>query len=84
MGWVIAAAVAVVVAAVMLYGLHRLALWAEQRGWIYYRQKDRPGPLPMGILEEIYQPSIEHTIVELSDESIRAEQDETGADPHDD
>lgn len=68
---------------IAVYGMHRLAVWAEGRGWIYYRRKDRPAPLPMGLLEEIYQPSIEHTIVELSEEAIRADQDESGADPHD-
>ncbi len=26
-------------ALVALYGLHRLALWAEGRGWIYYRKR---------------------------------------------
>ena len=26
----------VIAAAAALYGLHRLALWAERRGWIYY------------------------------------------------
>jgi hypothetical protein len=27
------------VAVAALYGLHRLGLWAERRGWIYYRKK---------------------------------------------
>lgn len=26
-------------AAAALYGLHRLALWMEDRGWIYYRRR---------------------------------------------
>ncbi len=80
-GWIIVGIVVVGVGAAG-YGLHRAALWAEGRGWIYYR-RDRPRPLPMGILEELYQPSIEHTVVELSDEAIRAEHEESGADPHD-
>lgn len=27
------------VAAGTVYGLHRLSLWMEARGWIYYRKK---------------------------------------------
>jgi hypothetical protein len=29
----------VVGAVVILYGLHRLALWMEDRGWIFYMKK---------------------------------------------
>lgn len=82
MTWVIAAVLAVAAGAAVLYGLHRVATWAEGRGWIYYRSEDRKGPLPMGMLEEIYQPSVEHLVVEVSDDAIRADQDESGADPH--
>ncbi len=75
MWWWIALGLVVLVAAG--YGLHRAALWAERRGWIYY-SKDRPRPLPIGMLEEIYHPSIEHLVVELGEEAIRADQDESG------
>ena len=34
MGWI-----AAVSALVALYGLHRLALWLEARGWLYYIHK---------------------------------------------
>ena len=84
MTWVIAAVVAVAAGVAVLYGLHRAASWAEGRGWIYYRSEDRKGPVPMGILQEIYQPSVEHLVVEISDEAIRADQDEAGADPGED
>lgn len=75
MWWWIGAALVLLVAAG--YAVHRGALWAERRGWIYY-SKDRPRPLPLGIVEEIYQPSIEHLVVELGEEAIRADQDESG------
>lgn len=81
MTWPLVAALVIAAVAALLYGLHQLATWAERRDWIYYRSDDRKGPLPMGMLEEIYQPSVEHTVVELSDEAIRADQDESGADP---
>jgi len=81
MTWLLAAVLVAAAIAAVLYGMHRLATWAERHGWIYYRSDDRKGPLPMGMLEEIYQPSVEHTVIELSDEAIRADQDESGADP---
>jgi hypothetical protein len=37
---------------VLLYGLHRLALWAENRGWIYYlRRKPTTSSLGNAFLE---------------------------------
>ena len=42
----------VLAAAVLLYGLHRLALWAEGRGWIYYlRRKPSASTLGNAFLE---------------------------------
>lgn len=77
MGWLIAAGVVIAVAA-GLYGLHRAALWAERRGWIFYRDEDRGRPMPMGILDSIYQPSMEHVYEEAGEEAIRADQAESG------
>ncbi len=35
-----------------LYGLHRLATWAERRGWIYYlRRRGSSGALGTAFLE---------------------------------
>ena len=59
------------------YGVHRAALWAEDRGWIYYRTvKRRPAPW-LGTLEAIYKPEIEHVIEEASGESARADRAES-------
>ena len=42
----------VLAAAAVLYGLHRLALWAEDRGWIYYlRRKPTTSSLGNAFLE---------------------------------
>ena len=49
--------------AAALYGLHRLARWAENRGWIYYLRKHGGGGAMAGILQDIQthlQPRIEH------------------------
>ena len=64
-----------------VYGLHRLALWAESRGWIYYRAKRMPpGAAGLAMLEvtSIIDPAAEHIIEELRAEKARAEQDESG------
>lgn len=77
MGWVIAV-IGVVAVAAILFGLHRTALWAERRGWIFYRDKDRGRPMPIGIIDSIYQPSMEHVHVEAGEEAIRGDQAESG------
>lgn len=61
----------------LLYGLHRLAMYAESRGWIFY--KTRPPRVRMlGFLEELADPSVEHRIVEETSEAIRADHAEAG------
>jgi hypothetical protein len=63
------------------YGFHRLATWAEARGLIYYRTKGRPPAPWLGTLDSIYKPEIEHVIEESSAAAVRADQDDSGADP---
>lgn len=73
-------AVALVIVALVgaAYGIHRLALYAEGRGWIYYQTKPRGSTPWLGSLEGIYQPSMQHVVDEVVSEEIRAEQDESG------
>lgn len=56
-----------------LWGLHRILLWMEHRGWLFYRTKGRhPGTI--GILEGIYQPSMEYAHEEATTQrSLRSE-----------
>ena len=64
-----------------LYGLHRLALWAESKGWIYYRTKRMPpGAAGMAMMEvnQIFEPKVEHVLEEMRSENIRAEETESG------
>jgi hypothetical protein len=63
--------------AAALYLLHRLALAAEVRGLIYYRQRP-PRVQSLGLLEGMVQPSIEYMIEEQSSEAIRADHAESG------
>jgi hypothetical protein len=63
-----------------LLGLHRMAVWAEGRGWIYYRTRPR-SPVGLGLLAEIYAPEMEHVIEERTSEAARRTADEEGAPP---
>jgi len=66
----------IVAIALGLFALHRLALWMESRGWIYYvKTRASGGALASAILElqQIAQPGTRY-ILEMKRES-RAEQD---------
>jgi len=60
-----------------LFGLHRLALWMESRGWIFYLKKRASGgALASAILQlqQFAEPGAEH-ILEMKRET-RAEPDD--------
>ncbi|MDR3719439.1 MAG: hypothetical protein P4K98_11595 [Bryobacteraceae bacterium] len=62
-----------------LYGLHRLALWMESRGWIYYKKKHASaGTLSAAFLEiqAIAQPEKKYVLEMRRDQ--RAERDDEG------
>jgi hypothetical protein len=54
--------------------VHLLLSWMERRGWIWYRTTNRPRPSSLGLLEEIYQPSVEHVIEQQVSEDTEADQ----------
>ncbi|MBK5267914.1 MAG: hypothetical protein JJE47_10825 [Acidimicrobiia bacterium] len=64
-----------------LYLLHRLATYAEQRGWVYYRSKPPHGAGSIGVMRvmSLFDPTIEHVIEEVV--SDRMVIDETGEPP---
>lgn len=76
-------AVLVVVTVVLVVAALVLTRWAGKRGWIYNKHNPRPAGsgVPM-MLDELYQPSIEHVIEEQSSEAIRADQTESGDKPN--
>jgi hypothetical protein len=56
--------------------------WAGERGYVYNRYNPRPRGLgTLGLLETIYQPSVEYVIEEHSSEPARGTQDESGEKP---
>ncbi len=79
MNWLVVSLVILGVVAA-LYGLHRLALWAESRGWIYYRTKPERGR-GFGEINRIlmlYDPSVEHIVEERIVGEYRHVDDEDG------
>jgi len=72
-------AVTIVGIALGSWGLHRLATWAEGRGWIYYRNPPR-GSVSYGVsqVDAIVRPEVEHVIELRDEERIVAEVDESG------
>lgn len=74
--------VTIVGSLIALWLIHRLALRAEARGWIHYRNPPR-GSVSYGVsrVDAILRPEVEH-VIELRDaERIVAEVDESGAPP---
>jgi hypothetical protein len=67
--------------AVLTYGAHRFLLYAESRGWVYYKHRRAPagsGALAFMELMRIYRPEIEHVIEEERGGDLRVTDDETG------
>ena len=64
-----------------LYALHRLALWMERKGWIYYRHDERPsGAGSMAVLQrmEVFKPELRHVIEEQVSGELKDVDDEIG------
>lgn len=69
-------------AVVVLWALHRLALWAESRGWIYYlRRQGSSGAMGNALLEvqALLEPSTRHVLEERQEEHV--EEAESGDPP---
>ena len=73
--WLLIVAVAMVGAG---YGVHRFLLYAEQRGWVYYKERRRPPGAGLGLLTTIYQPSMEHVVEESASQRVRRDQEASG------
>ena len=82
-GGIIALVLIVIVFSFILFVFWAMnSRWAGERGWVYNRHNPRPrGIGSLGLLESIYQPSIEHVIEERSSEKARGSQEESGDKP---
>jgi len=70
------------IAVVAICAVHRLACWAEDRGYIYYRRKSgRPGMTASAFLEihAMMEPSKKHVLEVMREEDD--EQDDAGGPP---
>ncbi len=70
-------ALLMVVAVAGLYALHRLGLWAEGRGWIYYRKKHGgSGTLSNALLEvhAVFDPSKRYVLEEKERDQVDEKQ----------
>lgn len=63
-----------------VYGLHRLGLYLERCGWIYYWHKKPSGGCGYNPLQEIYQPQIRH-VIEVREQRLGEDRDDEGAPP---
>ena len=61
---------------VLAYGLHRLALWLERRGWLYYIHR-RPSVSLIAAAGSALDPTIRR-ILEMKQEEHRLEEDFSG------
>lgn len=70
-------AIFVLLAAAGLYGIHKLAVWAEERGFIYYRKRHgSSGAVSRAFLEvqSLLEPTKRHVLEEKARERVE-EQD---------
>nr|NLI50928.1 hypothetical protein [Propionibacterium sp.] len=60
--------------------LDRLLVWAEARGWLYYRRRGRAGAAGVfGELMDVFQPSRQITVQETERRRQQVQQAESGA-----
>lgn len=55
----------IIILAAVLYGLHRLALKLDERGYLYYKTQPKGGSRLGGVLMEfdkLARPSVEHSL----------------------
>jgi hypothetical protein len=73
----------VALAGVVLYGLHRLAIWAEDRGWLYYRKRGGTwrGTAAAQELQALLHPSSRHVVEEGQRQELTRQDDSDYSDP---
>lgn len=77
MSWILIVG-AVATLGLVAFGTHLLLTWSNRRGWVYYRNPDAPRGSSLGLLEEIYQPSVTHAVDQQTLEDSVKDQTESG------
>lgn len=69
-----------------LYGLHRLALWMEGRGWIYYKTSGSSTARTSAFLsvQSILEPGKQYVLEEKIRQQDDSDDADSGAPPNDD
>lgn len=64
-------------------GVFLSSRWAGERGWVYNTHNPRPpgAGVPSGAFGQVFKPELEYVVEEMTSETIRAEQDESGDEP---
>lgn len=72
-----------VVLPLALYGLHRLALWMERRGWIYYKTSGTSSTRTNAFLalQSLIEPSKQYVLEERIRQQDELDQDQSGDPP---
>jgi hypothetical protein len=69
---------AVAVLGLVAFATHLLLTSFNKRGWVYYRNPEAPKGSALGLLEEIYQPSVTHVIDQQTvEDSVRDHSEST-------
>ena len=73
----------ITVVVAVLYGLHRVFLWMEEQGWVYYWHKRGAGNAGNVLMpiQAIYQPEVNYVLEERVRLDAEAEEDESGEPP---
>jgi len=74
----VSAALALAAGTLALYALHRLALWLERRGWLYYRNSRRKSSVWLAVAAA-FDPNARR--IQEIHEAERLEEDTSGDDP---
>jgi hypothetical protein len=81
-GVIMIVVLAIVLLFILFVGWALHSRWAAERGWVYNKHNPRPrGGGTLGLLEAIYQPSIEHVIEERASQRARPSRDDSGDPP---
>jgi len=69
-------------ASAALYQLHRLGLWLDERGWLYYKYKksSRSAGGCFIALEQVLEPPIQHVLHVKEEKRYQAEEERTDHD----
>ncbi|MEE2057420.1 DUF6191 domain-containing protein [Rhodococcus artemisiae] len=79
-------AVGIVAVLLLVFAIDRLGLFAERRGWVYWRKRNRPSGASAGVfgeMQSLMSPSYRHVVEEQQRQQISRIDHSTAAPPLD-